>query len=187
MSRPYDDARQVERNAKRSLLATASRAARDGIASVHRLREEDVNARPVAAVLLAKANLLLWRGHMYRPGPPEDFFDCMTGDVVTRADLAHLGRGFGRPSRTVGDTWKLQCPKEATKNDEAHVIALHGEARAIVERAWGRRRPDCDLLFHVDGKPLGSLRSEFRRTCKALGIPYGRGRGVIRHDTSIRR
>jgi hypothetical protein len=36
--------------------------------------------------LLAKANLLLWRGYMYRPGPPEDFFDCMTGDVVTRAN-----------------------------------------------------------------------------------------------------
>jgi hypothetical protein len=38
--------------------------------------------------LLAKANLLLWRGYMYRPGPPEDFYDCMTGDVVTRTDLA---------------------------------------------------------------------------------------------------
>jgi hypothetical protein len=36
--------------------------------------------------LLAKANLLLWRGYMHRSGPPEDFFDCMTGDVVTRAN-----------------------------------------------------------------------------------------------------
>jgi integrase len=35
----------------------------------------------------------------------------------------------------------------------------------------------------VDGKPLGSLRSEFRRTCKVLGIPYGRGIGVVWHDT----
>jgi hypothetical protein len=37
--------------------------------------------------LLAKANLL-WRGYMYRPGPPEDFYDCTTGDVITRTELA---------------------------------------------------------------------------------------------------
>jgi Phage integrase family len=27
------------------------------------------------------------------------------------------------------------------------------------------------------------MRSEFRRTCTALGIPYGRSRGVVWHDT----
>jgi integrase len=46
-----------------------------------------------------------------------------------------------------------------------------------------RRRPDCDFLFHVGGKPLGSMDSELRRTCVALGIPYGRNKGIVFHDT----
>ena len=51
-------------------------------------------------------------------------------------------------------------------------VILVGEARAIVERAWARRRPDCELLFHLDGKPLSPMLSELRRTCAQLGIPY---------------
>ncbi len=27
------------------------------------------------------------------------------------------------------------------------------------------------------------MRSELQRTCKALGIPYGRGKGIVFHDT----
>ena len=40
--------------------------------------------------LLAKANLLLWRGYMYRRGPPEHFYDCTTKHVVTRGELARI-------------------------------------------------------------------------------------------------
>src|SRR5262249_37101454 len=43
--------------------------------------------------------------------------------------------------------------------------------------------PDCDFLFHVRGKPIGPLTSELRRTCQLLGIPYGRGKGIVFHDT----
>jgi hypothetical protein len=37
----------------------------------------------------------------------------------------------------------------------------------------------------VDGKPLTDRRyaERSKRGCKALGIPYGRGKGVIFHDT----
>ena len=40
-------------------------------------------------------------------------------------------------------------------------------------------------LFHVGGKPLGDLRSEVRRACKAAGIPYARkvAGGFVFHDT----
>ena len=65
----------------------------------------------------------------------------------------------------------------------AATVVLVGEAREIVERAWEKRRPDCDVLFHVDGRPPGPMRSELIRTCKALGIPYGRRGGVVWHDT----
>jgi len=82
-----------------------------------------------------------------------------------------------------GDTWKLRWPGEETKNGEPYEVKLMGEARAIVERAWASRLPDCDLLFHVVAKPLGPMLSELRRTCEALGIPYGRSKGVVFHDT----
>jgi integrase len=51
-----------------------------------------------------------------------------------------------------------------------------------VQRAWAARRPDCDFLWHVNGRPLGNMKYEFKRACLALGIPYGRGRGVVFHD-----
>jgi integrase len=74
-------------------------------------------------------------------------------------------------------------PKEDTKNGRAHALVLAGEEQAIVERAWDARRPDSDFLFHVEGQPLGPMRSELQRTCQLLGIPYGRSTGVVFHDT----
>src|SRR2546430_16308771 len=82
-----------------------------------------------------------------------------------------------------GDTWKLRWPGEETKNGEPHEVKLVGEPLAIVQRAWAARRPDCDSLFHVNGNPLGPMLSELRRTCTVLGIPYGRGKGIVFHDT----
>jgi hypothetical protein len=54
-----------------------------------------------------------------------------------------------------GDTWKLKWSGEETKNGEVHEVRLATEALAIVQRAWTNRLPDCDFLFHVDGKQLG--------------------------------
>jgi len=82
-----------------------------------------------------------------------------------------------------GDTWKLKWPGEETKNGEPHEVLLVGEARAIVQRAWANRLPDCDFLFHVDGQPVGPMLSELERTCSLLGIPYGRNNAVVFHDT----
>ena len=59
----------------------------------------------------------------------------------------------------------------------------HGLAHEIIERAWANEVPWCDHLFHVKGKPLGRMRSEVQRTCAALGIPYGWGKGIVWHDT----
>ena len=79
--------------------------------------------------------------------------------------------------------WKLCWGPDQTKNGEAHEVVLHGEAREIVERAWAEEAPGCAHLFHVNGTPLGRMRSEVQRTCAALGIPYGRGKGIVWHDT----
>lgn len=82
-----------------------------------------------------------------------------------------------------GDTWKLTWSGDETKNGKPHAVVLVGEELDIVQRAWAARLPDSDFLFHVDGQPLGPMRSELRRTCALLGIPYGRQDGVVFHDT----
>jgi integrase len=86
-----------------------------------------------------------------------------------------------------GDAWKLRWPGTATKggkrSKKSHEVVLVGEPLEIVQRAWGNRRPECDHLFHVNGKPLGPMLSKLKRTCEVLGIPYGRGRGIVFHDT----
>jgi len=82
-----------------------------------------------------------------------------------------------------GDTWKLAWAGDETKNGQPHAVVLVGEQLEIVKRAWAARRPDCDYLFHVEGQPLGPMRSELQRTCALLRIPYGRTRGIVFHDT----
>ena len=85
-----------------------------------------------------------------------------------------------------GDTLKRRWSAEETKNGKPLEVLLVGEARAIVERAWANRLPDCEFLFHDKGKPLGPMHSELQRTCELLSIPYGRGKGVVWHDTAHR-
>jgi integrase len=119
-------------------------------------------------------------------------FGCeVKADVFRLAYLTGIRKGRLRNARKrhvliLGDTWKLRWPKEETKGKKRpHVVVLGEEERAIVQRAWANRRPDCDFLFHVDGKPLGPMRYELQRTCALLGIPYGRHTegGVVFHDT----
>lgn len=95
-----------------------------------------------------------------------------------------LRRATKRHVRISGDTWKLRWTKEETKKKQhAHEVVLVGEELEIVQRAWAARLPDCDFLFHIDGKPLGPMHSELKRTCASLGIPYGRTTGIVFHDT----
>ena len=70
------------------------------------------------------------------------------------------------------------------KNRRPDVLPLIGRAQAIVQRVWETRGVGVPL-FHIGGKPLGDLRSELRRACKATGVPYGRkvAGGFVFHDT----
>src|SRR5262245_16822320 len=109
-------------------------------------------------------------------------------DVFRLAYLTGVRKGQLRRTRKrhvhiSGDVWKLVWPGDETKSGQVHALVLGDEERAIVERAWANRRPDCDLLFHVDGNPIGPRRSELRCTCELLSIPYGRGSGMVFHDT----
>jgi integrase len=114
---------------------------------------------------------------------------AVKADVFRLAYLTGIRKGRLRNARKRhvlidGDTWTLRWPKEETKGKRhAHDVVLVGEELEIVQRAWATRLPNCDFLFHVDGQPLGPMRSELERTCTLLGIPYGRSRGVVFHDT----
>ncbi len=57
-------------------------------------------------------------------------------------------------------------------------------AQAIVQERWNARRLDCPYLFHLDGRPLGALKSEWSRACKQAGMPAGlKAGGYVFHNT----
>jgi integrase len=69
------------------------------------------------------------------------------------------------------------------KNRREHTIPLEGRAQLIVQELWEARRLSCPL-FHLDGRPLGELRSEWEGACEKAGVPYGRKTGgFVFHDT----
>src|SRR5262245_6827201 len=116
------------------------------------------------------------------------FGASVKADVFRLAYLIGIRKGQLRRTRKrhvliQGDVWKLKWSAEETKNGEPHEVVLGDEECAIVQRAWAARLPDCDFLFHVNGKPLGPMLSELKRTCALLDIPYGRASGVVWHDT----
>jgi hypothetical protein len=78
-----------------------------------------------------------------------------------------------------------EAPK--VKNRRPHTVPLGEGTRrqAIVQRLWDNRRLGCPL-FHVEGRPLGELRSEWHRACTAAGVPCGRkAGGYVFHDTRV--
>ena len=70
------------------------------------------------------------------------------------------------------------------KNRRPDVLPLTGRAQSIVQRLWDARTFGTPLS-HIDGVPLGELRSELCRACEAAGVPFGRkvAGGFVFHDT----
>jgi hypothetical protein len=88
---------------------------------------------------------------------------------------------------TQGLVTALVWESAKVKNRRPHTVPLGEGTRrqAIVQRLWEHRRLGCPL-FHVDGRPIGELRSEWRRACKAAGVPCGRKvGGYVFHDTRV--
>ena len=69
------------------------------------------------------------------------------------------------------------------KQRTPHEVPLIGHAQEIAQGLWSNRRLGCRLLFHVDGKPLRELKSEWRKACEAAGTVAGRkGGGVVLYN-----
>ncbi len=60
-----------------------------------------------------------------------------------------------------------------------HEVPLVGRAQDIVTELWKGRQLGCRLLFHVNGKPLRELKSEWGMACEAAGIVAGRKAGGV--------
>jgi integrase len=65
------------------------------------------------------------------------------------------------------------------KQRTPHEVPLVGRAQEVVQELWAARRLGCRLLFHVDGKPLRELKSEWRRACEAADVVAGRKAGGV--------
>jgi integrase len=83
-----------------------------------------------------------------------------------------------------GKVTALAWEDRKVKNRRPDVLPLTGRAQVIVQRLWDARGVGVPL-FHIEGEPVGDLRSELRRACKAAGVPYGRKTdgGFVFHDT----
>jgi integrase len=72
---------------------------------------------------------------------------------------------------------------QQVKQRVPHEVPLVGRAQDVVTELWRIRALGCRLLFHVNGKPLGELKSEWRRACTAAGLTAGRkGGGIVLYN-----
>jgi integrase len=80
-------------------------------------------------------------------------------------------RDVDRPARVI------RLRPELAKNKKGRVLPLTGELLEIVDRALANARPDCPLLFHTKGRPLGDIRKTWKKACIDAGLC-----GVVPHD-----
>jgi integrase len=66
---------------------------------------------------------------------------------------------------------------EISKNKDGRLLPLSGELLEIMDRARGKRRPDCPFVFHRDGEPIGDFRKAWSTACKGAGL-----RPILVHD-----
>ena len=64
-----------------------------------------------------------------------------------------------------------------SKNKRPRVVALRGELLALPEKRAALRVPECRLVFHRAGRPLGDFRKTWHAACRAAGLE-----GRIFHD-----
>ena len=95
-----------------------------------------------------------------------------TGQI---APLLHDGNTHERGRRAVSGLEKgrpvaLVYRPAQVKQRTPHEVPLVGRAQEVVAELWKARQLGCRLLFHVNGKPLRELKSEWRKACEAAGL-----------------
>jgi len=83
------------------------------------------------------------------------------------------------------ETWTLRLHSKDAKSGPGRAIALEGPLQEIIKRRLSARQFGCDLVFHRNGKPIGSFGKAFKTACKTTGIseriPYDLRRTAVRN------
>ena len=84
------------------------------------------------------------------------------------------------------ETWTLRLHARNAKTGKGRVLALEGPLQEIIQRRMRARRFSCDLIFHRNGKSVGTFYKRWYRACKAAEIserrrPYDCRRTAVRN------
>ncbi len=71
----------------------------------------------------------------------------------------------------------IYLPAQNNKTGKPFRLWMFPELRAVVDRRWAKRHPDTDLVFHVNGRPMGDGDGTWKQACRTAGIP-----GLLFHD-----
>jgi integrase len=124
---------------------------------------------------------------------PATFREIAQHLIAPLDDVAHFGYLTGaRKNEVVTLAWSnvdrtrglITIAREHSKNAEPRIIPLTPALATIIERRWKARtitHPSgtvlADLVFHRDGRRVGSFRKAWASACKAAGVP-----GLLFHD-----
>lgn len=67
-----------------------------------------------------------------------------------------------------------------TKNEEPRTLPIYGDFAVWLKRLSTEQRsqwPECEYVFHRNGKPVRNFRKSWAEACKRAGVP-----GLIFHD-----
>jgi integrase len=71
----------------------------------------------------------------------------------------------------------IYLPARDNKTGKPFRLWMFPELRAVVDHRWAKRHPETDLVFHVDGKPMGDWDGTWKQACRAAGVA-----GLLFHD-----
>lgn len=148
-----------------SLGAAFSLAVRDGRALTRpqfpKLSKPNANARQGFLSAAECAALLVAVDH----DDARDFFAWFRWTGMRPKEIRSLSWAcFDR------DDWTIRLAHREAKIGVGRALPLAGPWREVVERRIARRRLDCDLIFHFEGRRMPNLAKRWKRACAAAGI-----------------
>jgi integrase len=95
-------------------------------------------------------------------GDLRDFLQWFFATGMRPGEIRSLGwDAFDR------ETWTIRLHARDAKSGYGRVLPLEDDLRAVIERRINSRRPDCDRIFHRNGRPVGEFRKTWANACFA--------------------
>jgi integrase len=107
-----------------------------------------------------------------------DFIEWAARTGMRTGEIAKLTwRGYDR------ETGVVRLHGRDAKTRKPRRIVLVGPLAALIARRHEARKthPECPLIFHRDGQPIGDFRKTWARACRAIDLDPGRA-GFTPHD-----